>query len=79
MPLLIDVVFIPHGSFSKDELEARKAQAFNELEGTIPRLVTKILGPGIQNGSRTLLEILQNPHYNKQVDYFIFVAVVIVI
>lgn len=66
--MLVDVIFISHGSLTKGRQELMQTQAFNELKNSVPRYVSKILGHGIQDGSRTLLEILQNPHYNKQVD-----------
>ncbi|KAJ8981392.1 hypothetical protein NQ317_002586 [Molorchus minor] len=68
--LLIEhVIFHPHSSPTKEELEIRKEKAFAEIERAIPPLVIKILGKNMQDGLRTLLEMLQNPHYNKQVAY----------
>ncbi|KAJ8911435.1 hypothetical protein NQ315_005968 [Exocentrus adspersus] len=67
--LLEDAVFNHHVSPTKDELEKRKNRAFTELEQVVPKLVSKILGPGIKNGLKVLLEIMQNPHYNKQLAY----------
>ncbi|XP_018573959.1 sorting nexin-14 isoform X2 [Anoplophora glabripennis] len=67
--LLEDVIFNLHVSPTKDELEKRRIQAFKELEQVVPTFASKILGPGLQNGSKTLLEIMQNPQYNKQLIY----------
>lgn len=48
-------------------LEERKANAFNELQNAVPQWLTLLMGEDFKLGFKNLLEILQNPLYNKQV------------
>lgn len=61
------VIFATHISPTKEELEARRKKAFELLDDAFPSLLTKILGGRNKTGFKTILEILQHPHYNKQV------------
>lgn len=62
------MVFHHHVSPTKEQLEIRKTNAFNSLKDLSSHFVDKTLFNGrISKGTTTLLEILQNPHYNKQV------------
>ncbi|XP_074032931.1 sorting nexin-14 isoform X2 [Leptinotarsa decemlineata] len=67
--LLEDVVFNPHVTPTKEELKQRQARAFEELNNSVPHLVTQIFGSGVKEGLKTLLEIMQNAHFNKQLAY----------
>ncbi|CAG9818827.1 unnamed protein product [Phaedon cochleariae] len=67
--LLEDIVFNPHVSPTKDELKKRQIRAFQELNNSIPTKVTKIFGNGVKDGSSALLEVMQHPHFNKQLAY----------
>ncbi|RZB40834.1 sorting nexin-14-like [Asbolus verrucosus] len=64
-----NVVFNPYVSPTKEELEQRKNRAFEELENVIPSYLEMIVGNNFSAGVKTLLEILQHPHYNKQLAY----------
>ncbi|XP_028141747.1 sorting nexin-14 isoform X2 [Diabrotica virgifera virgifera] len=66
---LEDVIFDEHTPVSKEELSRRKVRAVEELENSISNILTQILGPGIKDGAKLLLEIVQNPHFNKQLAY----------
>lgn len=45
----------------------RRTEAFAAIDKCIPKLVTKLLGEDLKIGLNSLLKILQNPLYNKQV------------
>lgn len=62
-----EVVFNEHVPTSREVFEKRKTRAFEELTNSVSNIVTKMFGPGIKDGLQLLLEILQNPHFNKQV------------
>ncbi|XP_072378466.1 sorting nexin-14-like isoform X1 [Diabrotica undecimpunctata] len=66
---LEDAIFEEHTPVSKEELSKRKVRAVEELENSISNILTQILGPGIKDGAKLLLEIVQNPHFNKQLAY----------
>nr|CAH7759736.1 unnamed protein product [Callosobruchus chinensis] len=63
------VIFSEHVTPTKEELEKRKQRAFEELEHVIPSIVKKLLMCDMDSGLKVLLEILQHPHYNKQLVY----------
>ncbi|CAH0546449.1 unnamed protein product [Brassicogethes aeneus] len=68
--LLEEVVFQQHTSPLKEELEIRKQKAFKGLEEMIhPWINKKIFKGSLSNGMLAILEILQNPHYNKHLVY----------
>lgn len=48
-------------------MELRKEKAFKELLNLLPNYVSTVLGQEFKSGLCKLLEILQNPCYNKQV------------
>ncbi|XP_031347622.1 sorting nexin-14-like isoform X2 [Photinus pyralis] len=67
--LLEEAIFEPSVQTSKDELEKRRLRAIQELDGMVPYVAQKLLGDNFTNGLAVLLEILQNPLYNKQLVY----------
>lgn len=64
---IVGVIFATHISPTKQELEKRRIRAFEVLDEAFPCLLTKLLGNNFKTGVGTILEILQNSHYNKQV------------
>ncbi|KAG5876709.1 hypothetical protein JTB14_038026 [Gonioctena quinquepunctata] len=75
--LLEGIIFDHHQSPSKEELKERRIKAFEELENRMPHLLTTIFGWGVKGGLKTLLEILQDPHLNKQLAYNLFDVILI--
>ncbi|XP_022915727.2 sorting nexin-14-like isoform X2 [Onthophagus taurus] len=49
--------------------EEQREKAFELLNASIPNWLLKILGNDFKHGLKSLLEILQNPLYNKQLVY----------
>ncbi|KAF7270619.1 hypothetical protein GWI33_016415 [Rhynchophorus ferrugineus] len=66
--LLEGVIFDHHITHTQQEYEERRTRAFKDIK-FCPGYLDKMLGSGINEGLTTLLEILQNPHYNKQLAY----------
>lgn len=66
---LEDVIFNEHPPTSREELKKRQIRAFDVLQNSVPTVVTQICGPGVKDGFKLLLEIVQNPHFNKQLAY----------
>ncbi|XP_057664607.1 sorting nexin-14-like isoform X1 [Diorhabda carinulata] len=66
---LEDVVFNEKPHVSKEELEKRRIRASETLRDSVSTVVTKICGPGVKDGLQLILEIVQNPHFNKQLAY----------
>ncbi|XP_017774101.1 PREDICTED: sorting nexin-14-like isoform X2 [Nicrophorus vespilloides] len=62
---LEDVIFAKHIPSTAEQLLERKKRAFTELDQAVPGL----LGKDFRKGVLLLLEILQNPSYNKQLVY----------
>ncbi|KAL1517793.1 hypothetical protein ABEB36_001517 [Hypothenemus hampei] len=65
---LEEVVFHPHTPHTSEEYEERKRKAFDDIK-FCPTYLNTILGGQVNEGLKTLLEILQNPCYNKQLCY----------
>lgn len=53
-------------------LEDRKTNAFASLQNALPHWLILFAGEDFRNGTKNLLEILQNPLYNKQVSTIAF-------
>ncbi|KAK4877057.1 hypothetical protein RN001_009563 [Aquatica leii] len=67
--LLEETIFEVESKHKKEDIEKRKLKAFSELEQILPYFVQVVLGDDFTRGLKTLLEILQNPLYNKQLVY----------
>ncbi|KAK5642032.1 hypothetical protein RI129_008199 [Pyrocoelia pectoralis] len=67
--LLEAAIFEPSIQASEEDLKKRRIRAVKELESIVPYFVQKLLGDNFTNGFVILLEILQNPLYNKQLVY----------
>ncbi|CAG9861895.1 unnamed protein product [Phyllotreta striolata] len=66
---LEDVIFNEYKPTNREQLEQRKIKAFEDLTNSVSPIVNRILGPGLKDGLKTTLDILQNPHFNKQLAY----------
>ncbi|CAG9770654.1 unnamed protein product [Ceutorhynchus assimilis] len=66
--LLEGVIFNPSTPHTIEEYKERQLKAFEDIK-FCPKYMDKILGGHINYGLTNLLEILQNPHYNKQLAY----------
>ncbi|KRT81497.1 hypothetical protein AMK59_5264 [Oryctes borbonicus] len=53
----------------EEMLEERKVNAFAGLQNALPHWLALLTGEDFKNGMKNLLEILQNPLYNKQLAY----------
>ncbi|KAH1008819.1 sorting nexin-14 isoform X1 [Dendroctonus ponderosae] len=69
--LLEDAIFAHRSHHTADEYDARKDKAFRNIE-FCPNYLDRCLGGHMNEGLRTLLDVLQNPHYNKQLCYNLF-------
>ncbi|XP_050301492.1 sorting nexin-14-like isoform X2 [Anthonomus grandis grandis] len=66
--LLEGVIFNNNSQSTPQGLAERKANAFKDIQ-FCPNFVNNILGGQVNKGLVNLLEILQNPNYNKQLAY----------
>ncbi|XP_030750868.1 sorting nexin-14-like isoform X2 [Sitophilus oryzae] len=66
--LLEGVIFDHRPTHTQQEYEERKIKAFKDIN-FCPKYLERIFGSPINEGLTTILEILQNPHYNKQLAY----------
>lgn len=67
--LLEGVIFHERKPTTPEELALRKETAFKELTNIVPNYMLKVLGEDFKQGLTKLLQILQNPLYNKQLAY----------
>ncbi|KAF5269937.1 hypothetical protein FQR65_LT05736 [Abscondita terminalis] len=67
--LLEEAIFGSDVKPTQEDFEKRKIKAFKGLEQIVPYFIHVILGDDFTRGLETLLEILQNPFYNKQLAY----------
>lgn len=68
-PLFTEVIFGKLVPTTDEERKLRKEKAAKLLAETVPNFCTVILGKDFRGGLLRLLEILQNPLYNKQLAY----------
>lgn len=56
-----------------EEKEHRRLRAVEEISKACPSIVNYVMGEDFKIGLQTILEILQNPLYNKQVGSISFI------
>ncbi|XP_066140261.1 sorting nexin-14-like isoform X2 [Euwallacea fornicatus] len=66
--LLEGAIFNTHAPHTTEEYEKRRSRAFADIQ-CCPNFLNRILGGKVNDGLTELLQILQNPHYNKQLCY----------
>lgn len=69
--LLEGVIFEGFVSSTTEEIKELKIKAFDELNRAFPSFLVKILGDEVRVGANNILEIFQNPIYNKQVSFYL--------
>lgn len=69
------MIFNPRSPSTPEDYQDRKKHAFNVIQ-FCPNYLNTILGGEVNNGLVILLEILQNPHYNKQVKSLVIVLLI---
>lgn len=72
--LFVGVAFSSHTPLTKEEMIARRNRAFTVIDSAVPSILTKILGNDFKVGFTSILELLQNPLYNKQVSTYLTYA-----
>lgn len=68
------MIFNPRSPSTPEEYQDRKKRAFTDIQ-FCPKYLNTILGGEVNNGLVVLLEILQNPHYNKQVSFWLVLLI----